>query len=33
MTEFYGTVGWDLSNGCPTKEKMIELEIDGLFTG
>jgi aldehyde:ferredoxin oxidoreductase len=32
MTEFYGTVGWDLSNGCPTKEKMIELEIDGLFT-
>jgi aldehyde:ferredoxin oxidoreductase len=32
MTEFYGTVGWDLSTGGPTKEKMTELEIDGMFT-
>jgi aldehyde:ferredoxin oxidoreductase len=31
VKKFYDTVGWELSTGCPTKEKMKELEIDGLF--
>ena len=29
--EFFETVGWDLTTGGPTREKMKELEIESLF--
>jgi len=31
--EFYNSVGWDMTTGGPTKEKMQQLEIDSLFSG